>query len=250
VTPQQGEKIALVTGAGSGIGAAIARRLAESGVHVFATDRDASAASTIAREIGGTFLDLDVTDDYAWRENAKIIADRHGRLDVLVHNAGVCAPAGLNIIDRSNWSHHHDIMAAPILFGTQALLPVLARSKHASIVIIASITAHRGFADIPSYSAAKGAALAAMRSIAVFAQDAGLALRCNAVCPGDIETPMQQRYDGREACIVSDGVLPKGTPGSPDDVAAAVLYLTSDAARFVTGIELVVDNGATMRSGW
>lgn len=237
-------KVALVTGGASGIGAAISRMLAHEGAKVIIGDIASGSAAD------ADVLRLDVADPSAWQDVERNISARYGRLDILVHNAGICVPGGLDAVDTAAWARHHAVMAAPIVFGTQALLPMLRASDHASVVVIASITAKRGFADIVAYSSAKGAALAATRSIAVFAQDEGLKLRCNAVCPGDIETPMQQTYDGREARVVPPGVLPKGAAGDPDDVAHAVVYLASDAARFVTGIELIVDNGATLRPGW
>jgi 3(or 17)beta-hydroxysteroid dehydrogenase len=216
------------------------------------TDRDGAATSALCAKIGpwATPVELDVAQEAAWVAALARVETCFGRLDILVNNAGVLSAGDAEDLALAEFQCVNAIMSEGVFLGCKHAMPLLRRSGAASIVNIASVTALRGYSGFLAYVAAKGAVRAMTRAIAVAAQDRGDAIRCNAVFPGDIETPMQQSYDRREAKAVPAGVLPAGTVGAPADVAAAVLFLASDESRFVTGAELVVDNGATARPGW
>lgn len=245
-------KVALVTGGASGIGAAICRRFVEEGAAVFVTDRHATAAADLAEVIGegARTLTLDVTDESAWLAAMQEVEAAFGRLDILVNNAGVLSSGDAEELEVAEFRRVNVVMSEGVFLGCKHAMPLLRRSGAASIVNIASVTALRGYAGFLAYVAAKGAVRAMSRSVAIAAQQKGDRIRCNAVFPGDIETPMQQAHDRRGAETVPPGVLPPCAVGAPEDVASAVLYLASDESRFVTGAEMVIDNGATARPGW
>lgn len=252
--PRLANKVSLVTGAGSGLGAADCELLAAEGSHVFVTDVSFSAARDVAARIGDSAvpLKLDVSSAEDWAEVVAEVDRRFGRLDVLVNNAGVCLPGDVESQTRDQFRFTQAVMNEGVFIGCKAAFPLLKKSSSASIINISSIASMRGYAGYLAYAAAKGAVSAMTKAIAAMCQDKGYSIRCNSVHPGDIETPMQQEFEGRmgQQRHVPQGVLPKGAIGAPTDVAALVLFLASDESRFVTGAELVVDNGATMRGAW
>jgi len=141
------------------------------------------------------------------------------------------------------------VMATGVFLGCKLGLPLLAKSKSASIINMSSTASHIGYPPFFAYSAAKGAVRSMSKSIAVHCQDQGYPIRCNTLHPSSIETPMVQNAEGRagEEHAVPEGVLPAGAVGAPRDVANVVLFLVSDEARFLTGGEYLVDNGMTIR---
>lgn len=248
--PRVAGSIALVTGAASGLGAATAALLAEEGATVVLADIDPAGAD-VARGIGGdaTFVSLDVSQAGDWRSALDEVERRHGRLDVLVNCAGVVLIASIEDTTQEQYQKVMAINAQGVFLGCKEALPLLKRSAHASIVNIASTASHQGFGLGFAYGASKGAVRTMTKSIAAYCQDQGYPIRCNSIHPNEIETPMMQEVmlrSGR-AEPVPEGILPPGALGSPQDVAYAVLYLASPESRFVTGIELGVDNGSLMR---
>ncbi|HZV10721.1 MAG TPA: SDR family oxidoreductase, partial [Novosphingobium sp.] len=141
------------------------------------------------------------------------------------------------------------IMIDGVFLGCKHALPLMHKSGGGSIINMSSVGAILGYPIFFAYSAAKGAVRAMSKSIAVMCQEKGYKIRCNSVHPGAIETPMVQAAEGRvgQARTIPQGVLPPGTPGHPDDVAALVVFLAADESRFITGAELVIDNGVTIR---
>lgn len=245
-------KIALVTGSGSGIGSSICELLNSEGAVTIATDIDISSAIRVAqsRDPHMDVLELDVSSEHHWRAIFEFIQGKYGKLDILVNNAGVLAPGDAEDTDLELYRWANTIMSEGVFLGVKHMMPLLRMADSGSIVNISSTAALSGYAGFISYCAAKGAVRSMTKAIAVAAQDRGDKIRCNSVHPGDIETPMQQAYDGRGAKPVSSGFLPKGQLGAPEDVAAMVLFLASDDARFITAGEFVVDNGATARPAW
>ena len=244
-------KIALVTGGGSGLGAADCVMLAEEGATVFVTDRDLAAAESVAAGIGARAiaLPLDVAAEAAWIATIGEIERRCGRLDILVNNAGVVLNADVEqtTLDQFRWVN--SIMTEGVFLGCKHAIPLMNKRDGGSIINMSSTGALLGYPIFFAYSAAKGAVRSMTKSIAVMCQEKGYRIRCNSVHPGSIETPMVQAAMGRPGVeeAVPDGVLKAGANGAPRDVATLVLFLASDESRFITGAELVIDNGVTIR---
>lgn len=244
-------KVALVTGGGSGLGAADCEALAAEGARVIVTDVNLAAAQKVADRIGGEAiaLKLDVADEAQWIEIYAEIEKRFGGLHVLVNNAGVVVNADVEETSLEKFRWVNAIMTDGVFLGMKHAIPLMNRSGGGSIINMSSVGALLGYPIFFAYSAAKGAVRSMTKSVAVMCQVKGYAIRCNSIHPGAIETPMVQEAEGRigQAKDIPDGVLPFGTPGHPKDVAAMVVFLASDESRFITGAEMVVDNGVTIR---
>lgn len=235
-------KVALVTGAAGGIGAAIVARFRAEGAHVLATDR---------AEAPG-LLSLDVTDAAQWRALAAQHVAPFGRLDILVHNAGISGFTPFADLTPERWQAFLDVHATAVLTGTQVLRPLLEAAPSASIVAIGSTLALRPAAPLPAYAAAKAAQRNLVKAIALDFAARGLPVRANLVHPGSTETPMMAANlagdpEGRARRMAAHPLARAlGRLVAPEDVANAVLFLASDESRFVTGIDLPVDGGATI----
>ena len=244
-------KVALVTGGGSGLGAADCELLAAEGAHVIVSDVRLETAQKVADRIGGNAMAiaLDVASEAAWIEAMAAIEARYGRLDVLVNNAGVVlvADAEQTTLEQFRWVN--SIMSEGVFLGCKHAIGLMNKGDGGSIINMSSTGALLGYTVFFAYAAAKGAVRSMTKSIAVMCQEKGYKIRCNSVHPGAIETPMVQQASGREGQeqAVPEGVLPAGAVGAPKDVAAMVLYLASDESRFVTGAEFVIDNGLIIR---
>jgi len=244
-------KVALVTGGGSGLGAADCEALAREGATVVVTDVRRDAAERVAARIGNgaIALELDVASEEAWIAIMREIERRFGRLDILVNNAGVVLNADVEETTLEQYRWVNAIMSDGVFLGCKHAIPLMNRNDGGSIINMSSTGALLGYPIFFAYSAAKGAVRAMTKSVAVMCQEKGYKIRCNSVHPGSIETPMVQQAEGRpgEEHAVPDGVLKPGMSGHPKDVAAMVLFLASDESRFITGAEMVVDNGVTIR---
>jgi 3(or 17)beta-hydroxysteroid dehydrogenase len=244
-------KVALVTGGGSGLGEADCIRFAEEGAWVYVADIDEAAALRVADGIGDRAVALqhDVASEAGWRDVLARIDRDHGRLDILVNNAGIVVVADPEATSVEQFDRVMDVMCKGVFLGCKLALPLLAKSDNGSIINMSSTASHFGYPPFFAYSAAKGAVRSMTKSLAVHCQDQGYKIRCNTVHPSAIETPMVQSAEGRagQANAVPEGVLPAGATGAPQDVASLITYLCSDEARFLTGGEYLVDNGLSIR---
>ncbi|MCR1781889.1 glucose 1-dehydrogenase [Nocardioides carbamazepini] len=233
----------LVTGAGRGIGATIGERFATAGATVVVADiDDAAAADTAARLPGAHALPLDVTDPQAVAAAVDRIVAEHGTLDVLVNNATVCDDVAFLDLSHEQWRREVAVnLDGPFLCTQAALRPMVAQGRGA-IVNVASVNAV-GYYGNEAYSAAKAGLLSLTRSIAVGFGPAGV--RCNAVVPGTIETPVWQDRlaENPDALQRLEKWYPLRRVGSPGDVAAAVQFLASDEAAWISGAALPIDGG-------
>lgn len=250
-------RIALVTGGAMGLGKEDCIRLAEEGAEVVVTDRDIALATEVAAEIGGDAMALDVTQESQWQDVMTAVKERHGGLDILVNNAGNVIFESIEDCSASNFRLHLDIHVMGTFFGCKYALPLMKHRAQenggggSSIINMASTAALLGYGSIVAYTAAKGAIRSMTKSIAMHCQDQGYGIRCNALAPGGIETPMVMEISGRageEPMDIPKGPLPMDALGHPRDVANCVLFLASDEARFLNGLEIPVDNGLKARA--
>ena len=239
------DRVALVTGSSRGIGAAIARSLAEAGARLAVTYRTEQArARRVAEDLGGALcLELDVTSVESIRSAVRNAAERFGRLDVLVNNAGYLNQAPFLEIDEADWDATLDTNLKGVFFCTQEAAKVFERQGSGCVINVSSVGGQLGGPKAPHYSASKAGVISLTRSFARLLGPMGV--RVNAIAPGFIRTEMiEHLLDGGEQELADS--LPLGRIGEPADVAGAAVYLASDASSFVTGHVLNVNGGQFM----
>ncbi|MFT3805209.1 MAG: glucose 1-dehydrogenase [Burkholderiaceae bacterium] len=250
-------KVVLVTGGAAGIGAGCARTLAAEGARVVLTDIDEARARQTAeaiRSAGGQAEahHQDVTDEARWTEIVAQIVGSHDRLDGLVSNAGIGMAVPMVDMTLADWRKTHAINVEGVFLSCKHAIPAMLRTGGGSIVLMSSVAGLRGAAGLSAYSASKGAVRLFGKSLAL---EYGPAIRVNTVHPGIIDTEIWSKIpvDGENSRgegpmdphEIARHVAPLTRPGTPDDVARAVLWLLSDASSYVSGMEMVVDGAMT-----
>jgi len=248
-------KVAIITGAASGIGAASARLFAAEGASLVLADVDADALARVARSVeqaGGAAVGVrtDVADDAQVAAMVATVLERFGRLDVLFANAGVSGPGTVDQIALADLDRVLGVNLRGSFLCARHAVPAMIRSGGGAIVFTASELALVGSPGSAAYCASKAALIGLARAMAL--DHAPQRIRVNCVCPGATDTPMLRRSMAREPDPAADEAdivrrLPLGRLGRPEEIARAALFLASDDASFVTGTALVVDGGWTAR---
>lgn len=243
-------KIALVTGAASGIGEAIARRFAGEGATIYLADTSASAGERIAAEIGGTFLELDVTSESGWLAAGERVRADRGRLDVLCNNAGIVSnqPIGETTLDV--WQRVMAVNVTGPMLGCRtaiALMRDLPAGRGGSIINTASTTSFLGLANDAAYTASKAAIVGLTKSIATWCALEKLPIRVNTLHPGTTLTAILQGHIDAEPALrpIFEGMSPMGRMADPAEQAALAVFLASDDSSYCTGAAFVADGGLT-----
>lgn len=245
-------RIALVTGAGSGIGAAIATRLADEGASVIFSDRNIVAARNSAAKVDGTSLELDVTSPESWQSAVQFVEAHLGGLHILVHNAGICEQGTIDEIDYDDWRRNHEVNLDAVFLGCKAALPLMQRSVResglrGSIVTVASVSALVANGNFASYNSSKAAVRHFTRSMALHCARNAMNITANCILPAFIDTPLvdglRPGADREETLAKLARQIPLGRVGQVQDVAGAAAFLCSDDAAFMTGADLLLDGG-------
>jgi NAD(P)-dependent dehydrogenase (short-subunit alcohol dehydrogenase family) len=239
-------KVAVVTGAASGIGRATAARFADEGARVVCADIDAEAGAKVAAEIGAAYVEVDVTDEAQVRDLFQLALDTHGGLDVVFNNAGISPPDDDSILDTDldAWRRVQEVNLTSVYLCCKYAIGHMRATGGGSIINTASFVAVMGSATSQiSYTASKGGVLAMSRELGVqFARDR---VRVNALCPGPVNTPMLRELFAKDPQRAARRMvhIPMGRFAEADEIAAAVTFLASDDASFITASTFLVDGG-------
>ena len=247
--------VALVTGAGAGIGQGCALELAAAGADVIVNDIDAAAGQATAEQIRklgrkSLFVQADVSDMHAVAAMAETVQKEFGALHVLLNNAGFNLFKNLEQTSLEEWDRIMSVDLRGIYLVTRAMLPMLKAAKGASVINIASVHAQATVADITAYAAAKGGVVSVGRSLA---QELGRAnIRVNTISPGFVSTPLLDRWlksepDPQASMARVLGFHPLGRIGTPHDIGHLVVFLASDYSGFISGTNITIDGGLTAR---
>lgn len=244
-------KVVIVTGGASGLGEASCRMFADEGATVVCADLDAGAASSLADELPGSALgvEADVTSPESMDAMAAATIDAFGRIDALFANAGIPGEGAAHNVSLDSWQRVIDINLNGVFYSVRSVLPTMMEQRSGSLILQSSLAGLKGMANLASYSAAKGGVIGLARQVAI--EYAGYGIRCNAICPGTIDTPLvreayRQRFgeEGAAAAIERRAQdYPLGRLGSPSDIASYATYLASDESVWVTGTVLPIDGG-------
>jgi NAD(P)-dependent dehydrogenase (short-subunit alcohol dehydrogenase family) len=240
--------VAVITGAGSGIGLATARRFVAEGAVVVAVDIDEPALDAVARELGADPVACDVTDEAAVRALFDGVAARHGGVDIAFNNAGISPPDDDSILDTGldAWERVQRVNLTSVYLCCRYAIPHMLARGRGSIINTASFVALMGAATSQiSYTASKGGVLAMTRELGV--QFARQGVRVNALCPGPVNTPLLKELFAKDPERAARRLVhvPMGRFAEPEEIAAAVAFLASDDASFITANNFIVDGGIT-----
>ncbi|OYU14543.1 MAG: 3-beta hydroxysteroid dehydrogenase [Alphaproteobacteria bacterium PA4] len=247
-------KIALITGAAQGLGAAMAAKFVAEGARVLLTDINVAGAAEQAAKLGDAAASIghDVTSEADWQAALAFVEERFGGLHILVNNAGISAGTTIEATSFDDWRRVHAIDLDSVFWGCKLALPLMARTVHAtgirgSIVNISSIAGVIAGHNSAAYNSAKAGVRHLTKSVALHCAKQQYRITCNSIHPVFIDTPILDGITsrlGREEGLAKLGrQIPLGAVGEPDDIAWAAVYLASDEAKMVTGHGLYVDGG-------
>ena len=243
-------KVAIITGGARGQGASEVELFTKEGAKVIicdVLDTEGKDVEIKVRSAGGeaVYAHLDVTRDDEWQHAVDLAESRYGSLDILVNNAGIARGGSIEETSEELWDEVLAVNAKGVFLGTRRAIPAMRRAGGGSIVNVSSIAGILGRKLAPAvYSASKGAVRVFSKSTAI--QHAGDKIRCNSIHPGPIDTPMLAGITSNAAMLQErTEEVPLGRLGHSEDVAYGVLYLASDEASWITGIELIIDGGIT-----
>jgi len=240
------DRVAVITGAGSGIGLATARRMAAEGAVIVAVDIDETAGAKVAAETGGSFVAADVSSEEDVQRLFDGVVAQHGRVDIAFNNAGISPPEDDSILTTGldAWRRVQEINLTSVYLCCKHVLPHMQRAGRGSIINTASFVAVLGAATSQiSYTASKGGVLAMSRELGV--QFAREGIRVNALCPGPVNTPLLQELFAKDPERAARRLVhvPMGRFAEAEEIAAAVAFLASDDASFITASAFLVDGG-------
>jgi 3alpha(or 20beta)-hydroxysteroid dehydrogenase len=240
--PRLTDKVAIITGAASGQGAAEARLFVAEGARVVLTDVNEQPGQKLADELGDTavFHRLDVTDEAEWAAVVAATLARFGKLNALLNNAGLFQPKPILQTTLAEWDAHYRVNQLGVFLGMRATVEPMIAAGGGSIVNTSSAAALRGNPAMFAYAATKWAVRGMSKAAALDLAQHNV--RVNCVLPGIIDTPMY-RANGPEQCAAMDGLIPLGRRGQPGDVAELMAFLVSDAGAYFVGAEFTIDGG-------
>ncbi len=239
-------RVAVITGAASGIGLASARRLAAEGATVVVADLNEAAGAPVAEEVGGLFVQVDVTSPEDSERLYATTVETYGRVDVAFHNAGISPPDDDSILvtGLEAWRRVQEVNLTSVYLGCKAVIPHMQRQGKGSVINTASFVATMAAATSQiSYTASKGGVLAMSRELGV--QFAREGIRVNALSPGPVNTPLLQELFAKDPERAARRLvhIPVGRFAEPEEIAAAVAFLASDDSSFITASNFLVDGG-------
>lgn len=244
-------KVAIVTGAASGMGKADAILLAREGACVVIADLNEADGQAVAESIGenAQFLRLDVSDEDNWKTVIAATIEKFGRLDILVNNAGIIMLGNIVDTELADWRKINAVNSDGVFLGCKHAIPVMAESGGGSIINMSSVAAIHGQSFVAAYTASKGAVRSLTKSIAMFCKEQKNGIRCNSIHPDGVKTPMVVKVAMGKDVATQEDLDEVGNYGNmcdPEDIANLVLYLASDESGFVSGSEMLIDNCATI----
>lgn len=248
------DKVAIVTGGTSGIGAATVRRLVAEGAKVIFTGSKADAAKSLCDETGAEFVSHRVQDVAGWDSLMQLVSSKFGRLDIMFANAGTeVGDADIENVSIDNWNNLVGINLTGVMLSCQNAVRAMRNNPggpSGSIILNSSMNAYIPLGNYVTYSTTKGAMIALAKSVAMHCANQSLPIRCNSIHPGVVETEMIVGHingaeDSAAVRAIYEGMAPLKRMASVEEIAGLVAYLSSDEAAFITGADYKIDGGTT-----